>query len=240
MKNILFAFCLISIPATTITSCNKDAIQRSAATRVANISKYNNGNEFIQFEYNTDASVKKVTVKSELSTAGDATDFLVSYNDDKNIKELTANDGKIVPVYTNGLLTRADIIQYNKKIAFTDYTYEGNKLKAITIYYNEEEGNIPVLQFNFSYNNAGNISETVTMMADGAKGKLTYAGSNKMDYSSSINPLYEYNNLLMLLWQPASKNNVATERRYNKNHNASAKNNYYYTFQNNEYSKMEL
>ena len=240
MKKIFFTFCLVAISIATFTSCNKDAVQK-ASIPVSSISKYSNGNEFMQFEYNSDSTVKKVTVKSELSTAGEATDFLVVYNNDKSIKELTTtNEDKIVPAYTNGLLTKADIVRHDRKVAFTNYNYENNKLRDITIYFIEEERNIPVLQFKFSYNNAGNISETVTMMADGADGKLTYAGSNKMDYSTNINPLYQHNDLLILFWQPVSKNNVRTESVYNKKNVVLAKNSYVYSYQNNEYKKIEL
>jgi len=235
MKNILFAFYLFVIPVILFVFCKKEEVINHATdvTPVKKITRYSNGDEFIQFEYNNNETIKKVTIKNNVSTAGEVTSFDVTYNNDKTIKELTAADSeKIVAQYKDDLLTSADIIQNGKKVAFTNYDYESGNLKYISIYYCEEEANIPVLKLIFNYNNSGNVTEITTLYADGKEGDLTYAGKAKMQYDTNTNSLYQYKDILALFWQPASKNNLIIEDRYNKDQSEVGKYSYAFTYQN--------
>jgi hypothetical protein len=235
MKNILFVFYLFIIPVVIFVFCKKEEVinHETDITPVKKITRCSNGDEFIQFEYNNNETIKKVTIKNNVSTAGEVTSFNVTYNSDKSIKELTAADSvKIVAQYKDDLLSSADIIEHGKKVAFTNYDYENGNLKYISIYYNEEEGNIPVLKLIFNYNNSGNVTETTTLFAGGKDGNLAYAGNTKLKYNTNTNPLYQYKDILALFWQPASKNNVIAEDRYNKDQSLSGKYNYAYTYQN--------
>ena len=54
MKNILFAFYLFVIPVVIFVFCKKEKVINHATdvTPVKKITRYSNGDEFIQFEYN--------------------------------------------------------------------------------------------------------------------------------------------------------------------------------------------
>jgi hypothetical protein len=235
MKNILLVLCLLVIPVTTFVSCKEaKAEYKTKDTTVKNVTRYINGDDFIQFDYNNDETVKKVTIKNDFATSGKTIDFNIAYNNDKVIKELTDGDGeKIIPTYNNGLLTRADIIEDGKRVAFTNYIYEQDLLKKITIYYAEEEGNFAAVKLLFSYNKLVNVDQITTMVADGNAGHFKFEDSVKLEYDMQINPLYKYKDLLALFWQVECRNKIVAGERYNKDLKAPQKFNYTYTYQNN-------
>lgn len=232
MKNAFYLFVMI---ITVFASCKKDAVTNTPpVTPVTIIEKYVNGDEFIQFFYDEDTIVNEITIKSELSTAGEETNFSIAYNDDKTIKELNADNGqRIVPVYDNGRLTRADVFQETMRIAYTAYNYENNKLKKATVYYQDENDFLPVLEFILSYNGNGNISETILMMADETPNHLVRAGHVTMEYDAHQNPLFAHNDLLALFWQTASENNITVENHFSADLSPEDQYQYTYTYLNN-------
>lgn len=213
MKN---TFYLIAFIACMIASCKKETVSNTPPAQAGvHLEKYINGDEFIEFFYNEDTEVNKVVLKNERSTAGDETSFTVAYNNDKTIKELVANNGqRIVPVYDNGILTRADIFEAGVRVAYTAYNYENNNLKKATVYYQDLNDFLPVFELILTYDSNGNIAETVVMIADETPNHLVRAGSVQMEYDAHQNPLYAYNDLLALFWQAASKNNIAVENHF--------------------------
>lgn len=213
MKNILHA---ILFTSAFFVSCKRDNMMTSVAklaTTSENI-KYKMNDGFIQFKYNPDATIKQVTINSSLATANETTTFDVVYNTDKTIKELTDGDNeKIKAVYKEGLLAIAYIIQKGKNVAYTIYKYESGSLKSLTVYYKEDEGDIPVLKLDFDYNNKGNVVTTTTSFANGNYGNLSNAGVVKMQYDTRENILYAQKDLLALFWHAVSKNNITKQEQ---------------------------
>ncbi|MBG9377980.1 hypothetical protein I5907_17205 [Panacibacter sp. DH6] len=228
MKN---AFYLLVLAAAFFTSCKKDDKPAPGPgpepTPQTAIQKYVNGDDYIAFTYAGDA-ITQVTVKTELATAGDEAQFDVLYNTDKTIKELRGSNGQqIVPLYESGRLARADIMEQDVRLGQTVYNYENDQLSIATIYLSDGEDLLPALEFRFTYS-AGNIMETVIMVADETPNHMVRAGSVKMEYDAHANPLYAYNDLLMLFWQVASENNVTVENHLNAE--LQAENKYVYTY----------
>ena len=172
----------------------------------------------IAFTYNPDGTVKKVTVKSEAITGDDLVDYSVTYNASKKIESLVSTTGdKIVPVYENEILKRADLFTGPERTGYTNYSYENGLLKRATIYFGSGTNYEPFLEYNFSYNAAGNLSENVVMMTDGVPGHMVRAGHVTFQYDQKTNPLHTHRDLLNLFWLSSSKNNITREDHFDSN-----------------------
>ncbi len=210
------------------SSCNKDK-DNPGTPAVLRIAEYKNGEDFARFFYNADGSVKKLTLKTDINTDGDAVDYTVSHTNDNKIASLTTAAGeKIEPVYENGVMKRADIFQGVTRTGYTNYHYEAGLMKKATIYFGQDTDFEPVLEFNFKYNAAGNMTETVVMIANGEPGTLVRSGHVEYEYDQKTNPLYIHRDLLALFWQGVSKNNITIENHFDSELQAEDK--YAYTY----------
>ncbi|HET6994686.1 MAG TPA: hypothetical protein VFI06_06875 [Chitinophagaceae bacterium] len=231
------ALLLAGIVMMSFVSCKKDKSINNgnnppAATK---LKEYRNGDDLVQFTYNTDGTIKKALVKTELNTNGDAVDFNISYNAQKKISEVTTTSGeKIVPEYENGLLTRANIFEGTVRTGYTNYHYETNQLKIATIYVNAGGVDFePILEFRFSYDGNGNLNKSEIFMSTGVPGQLVRAGHVNFQFDQKTNPLYANRDFLALLWQAASKNNVTKEEHFGANLQLEDVFTYVYTYKTN-------
>ncbi|MBN8674755.1 MAG: hypothetical protein J0L56_11510 [Chitinophagales bacterium] len=214
------------------SSCQKESTTGNppppAATK---IKEFKNGDEFIRFTYNADGSIQKATVKSELNTNNAIVDFTVSYDAQKRISEVNSTSGeKIVPVYENNVMKRADVFDGPVRTSYTNYTWEAGLLKRVTIYLNQGADFEPLLEFDFTNNAAGNPVKTIVMMNNGVPNTLNRAGHVDVQFDTKPNPLYEHRNFLALLWQPAAKNNPVKEEHFAANFTPEDVYNYAYTY----------
>ncbi len=230
---LLFA----GIVMTSFVSCKKDKSVSNgnnppAATR---LKEYKNGDDMVQFTYNPDGTIKKALVKTELNTSGDAVDFNITYDAQKKISEVMTTSGeKIVPVYENGSLSRADIFEGAVRTGYTNYHYETNQLKIATIYINDGAGDFqPILEFRFSYDANGNLNKSEVFMSTAVPGQLVRAGHVTFQFDQKTNPLYANRDFLALLWQAASKNNVTKEEHFDANLQLEDVFTYVYTYKSN-------
>src|SRR5215203_5370473 len=106
----LLRLVLFSTVLLLVSSCKKDDAPAPTPVPAAKLAEYKDGDDFIRFQYNADGTVRKATVKNEINTSGEVVDFSISYNANKKITEVNSTSGeKIVPVYENNILVRADI-----------------------------------------------------------------------------------------------------------------------------------
>lgn len=200
----------------------------------AKLKEFRNGDEFIKFFYNADGTVQKVNVKSELNTGGEELTYNITYTAGKKIASLETTTGqKIVPVYTNNILSKADLFVDGEKAGFTNYLYEQGLMKRATIYFGQGTDFQPFLEFNFTYNAQGNPIESVAMMANGVPGQLVRAGHVTFEYDQKTNPLYAQNEILALFWQGAAKNNIKKEEHFDSNLQIEDRYVYTYTYKTN-------
>jgi hypothetical protein len=238
IKQTLSALLVFTVLAGSIVSCKKDKDDNSNPNPGPNpgpaatvLQEYRNGDEFIKFEFNTDGTVKKATLKSDVNTNGNTVDYNITYNAQKKISELVTSAGeKIVPVYENGILSRADVFEGADRTGFTNYTYENNQLKRATIYWGQGTEFEPFLEFQFEYNAAGNVSKTIVLMATGQPGTLTRMSHVDFQYDNKTNPLLAYKDLFLLLWQSPSKNNIIQEDHFDENLQPEDRYTYTYTY----------
>lgn len=224
-------FLFVGLVAAMV-ACKKDKDHSDDPGPVPNVAKlqeYTNGEDYIRFTYNTDGTVKKVTLKAEDSNSGDEMDYTVTYNAQKKIASLATDWYRIEAVYQNNVLSRANMYEYDKQIGYTDYLFENGNLKKATVHYGEGGAFFPLLEYIMSYNGQGSLSETVVMMADD-EGQMVRAGHTTYEYDQKTNPLYQYRELLALFWQSASKNNVTVESEFDSDQQPSDKFTYTYTY----------
>ena len=183
--------------------------------RATNLVEFKNGEEFIRFEYDDAGKVKKAIVSNKLISTGQPTNYEVIFHQDGNLAGLFANNGeRIEPVYEDDVLIRANYYYDNQRQGYTNFYFENGQLKIATLY-NLLGGDFePFFEFRYEYNVAGNVTERVTMMTNGVPGHMVRAGKDSYDYDEKASPLYAQKELLAILWQSASKNNVKFEREY--------------------------
>lgn len=215
-------------------SCKKEMNNPVEPPIVAQkLKEFKTGEEYIRFDYKTSGQVNKVTIKNDETTAGIEMTYLINYDLDK-IVSLESGSEKIVPVYENNLLKRADIFQANERVGYTNYHFESGLLKRATIYFGQDTYFEPFLDFIFSYNATGNITETVIMTARiGEPGYMERAGHITYQYDQKNNPLYANKNLLTLFWQAVSKNNIKVEDHFDAQLQPEDKFVYEYQYNNN-------
>jgi len=226
----LFALAIISL-----ASCKKDSDTPGSGepqTPVTELVQYSNGDEFVKFTYSAGNSISNVIFKNELITDNEEKIYDVTYAENK-IASLTSDDHRIVPVYENGLLKRADMFENEERVSYTNYDYEHGKLKDITLYYNNEGDFNPVFSYRFEYNGAENPSEVIALIAGNQPNLLVRAGSVNLQYDNRVNPLYKHKDLLLLLWQTVTKNNITAEDHFDADLNLEDKYIYTYDYFNN-------
>lgn len=227
----LFAICAM----LSLASCKKDHSNELTPPPVSvKLQEYTDGDDFIKFQYDAGGILKKATVKNEISTSGTIVDFDISYGNDNKISELNSSAGeKIIPVYENGVLKRADNFVAGERTGYTNYQSEGGNIKRATIYKKEDNDYIPILEFIYTYNNSGNVSEGVIMVSTDTPGEMVRYGHASMQYDQKTNPLYAYKDFLALIWEGVSKNNIAVEDVYNAQLVLQQRYTYNYTYKSN-------
>ena len=197
------------------------------------LQEYKDGEDFMRFEYNTDGSLKKATVKNDINTSGDIVDFNIGYNGGK-ISEVTSSSGeKIVPVYENNVLKRADYFVAGQRTGYTNYHFENGFIKRATIYAGEGNEYNPILDFIYTYNGDGNVTEGIIMVGTDIPGNMVRAGHAEMQYDQKTNPLYAHKDFLVFLWQGPSKNNAVVENIYDGQLTLQDRYQYQYTYKSN-------
>jgi len=224
---------LLSILSVAATSCSKETGTGTTVTS-SSVTEFKKGDEFIKLSYNVDGTIQKATIKTDVNTNGSTVEYNVLYNANKKMSEMTSVSGeKIVPVYsTNNQLDKADIFIGTEKSGSIQYEYQNNLLSKATLTTKLTGSTfIPIMEFRFTYNTAGNVSKVATFMPGSLiPTQLVPAGYVEFTYDNKTNPLYVQKDFLSLLMQPASKNNVIQEKHYDENNVLDDEVNYTYTY----------
>lgn len=210
-------FLLTATLVSTIIACKKDKDNipdpnPDPGNSVQRLKEFKHGDDLVRFEYNNEGKVNKLTLNDEVFTGGTPTAYTVSYQGDK-ISAVTVGQEKIELVYENNTLKRADIINEGVRIGYTAYEFQNGQLKRATAYFGEAPNFVPLFEYIFDYNAAGNIEEVLAMVASG-ENMLKRAGHVKYEYDDKTNPLYAHRDLLAIFWQPISKNNIRVENHF--------------------------
>lgn len=212
--------------AVLFTSCKKDTPENNPSKPGATkLKKVSSDDEVMEFGYGADGSLQSVKTSSGLS--GAPATFTVRYAADKSISELSSSDGsRIVPHYSNGELTTADLFEGNDQLAVVRYEYLNGSLKSTVM---EMQG-VEALKFMYNYDAAGNVSRMTSWGFNPMSGQLEATGRTDYQYDGKTNPMTAHKNLLYLLLQNTPKNNVTKETTYDEQDQVSETVEYAYTY----------
>ena len=234
LRQTLSALILFTSLLAGVSSCKKDKgndNNPAPQPATAKLSEYKDGEDVLKFDYNTDGSVKKITLKSEGTTNGNLIDYNISYTNDKKISTVLSSAGeKLVPVYENGLMTSVGVFEGDEKTGFTNYQYHNGLLKKATIFWGADTDFQAFLEFQFTYNNAGNLIRTDVMMATDVLGNLEPAGHTLYQHDDKVNPLFPYKDILALIWVAPSMNNIKQEDHFDADQQLEDRFTYTYTY----------
>lgn len=242
IKPRVFNFILLAGLLTGVVSCQKEKDESSIPPPAGSerIHEFKAGDEFVRFDYSAAGDVNKVTIKNDDNTGGATLVYTVTYTAGKKIATLETPGEKIVPVYENNIMTRADVFEANERIGYTTYHYENGGIKRATIYFGQDTDFNPFLEFNFAYNAAGNVAETIVFIADGEPGHMERSGHITYQYDQKTNPLYAHKELLALFWIAPSKNNITIENEFDATQQPEDKYVYNYTYLPNGFPKSAV
>ena len=217
--------------AASLVACKKDKDNAPGTVDPpkARLAVYSNGEDYVKFDYNTDGSVKKLSVKTDDVTYGNELVFQVSYDNQKRISKLESDWKTISVEYENNSMSRARIFEYEKQIGYTNYQYVSGNLARATLYFGESGVFVPTIEYNMTYTAQGNLSETVIMLAT-EPNQMKRSGSITYQYDQKTNPLYEHRQLLAILWQSVPKNNITLENHLDADQQPEDKYQYTYTY----------
>lgn len=216
-----------------LSSCKKENNQPQGSTTIKKVATED---ESMTFEYNTDGTISKATIKNNEATNGDVIHYTVGYNAAKQISEVTGdNNEKIIPVYENGVLVRSYLkTNQGEELGFTEYE-DFNATNKAASFYTEIGGVLyPLSMLLFKYDAAGNIEKTSFYLQNPlAPNALVFTGSISYNYDTKTNPLTKAGDFLKLLWIAVPKNNVLSEIHKDKDGVTEETVEYAYQYSNN-------
>jgi hypothetical protein len=223
--------CLMAATAAVLfTSCKKDNSENGPTPPPAmgtKLKKVSMDNEVMEFGYGADGTLQTVKANNDLTTSGEVTTFNITYTADKKISELRSTGGpRIVAHYNNNQLATADIFENNTQIATIRYEYLNAVLKSASV---EVQG-FEALKFSFAYDAAGNVGKTTILSLNPLTDQLEVTGSTEYVYDSKTNPMHAHKNLMYLLLQNISKNNITKETERDELNAISETTEYTYTY----------
>jgi hypothetical protein len=164
-----------------------------------------------------DKTVKKVVMQDETVTNGDPVTFNFTYAQGK-ISLVQKNDGETLkPTYTNGLLTKVEVLLANDVFSYTEYEWLNGKVKNATLYVMDAGQATPFTKFEFSYNAAGNVGTTRAWIYNPLTDQLEYSGKVDYLYDNRENPLNAFSDFMLMVWRAPSANNAINEKHYDDN-----------------------
>lgn len=209
------------------SSCNKPD-QQAGATR---IQKITSADESIEFQYHTDGSVKTVTLSDDVVTGGESRTYTVAYHSNKQIRELRGNDGTVLtPVYSNGVLDRTDIKMGGQTISRFEYEFLNGQLKSALVKFNQGGTFLTVMKIGFQYGTNANVSRSSMWFGNPLTNQLEFSGQSDMTYDDKENPLFPLKDLLTVLLQRVTRNNVVREVEQDENGQVVETREYAYTY----------
>lgn len=220
--------------STALFACKKDKDDKPVDNKTKLVKITGDGEQF-QLVYNTAGKPSKI-ITSLLSNDDAAVSYTINYSENGKIQELTGENGMTVtPVYDNGQLLRTHFYIGNQHISYVSYRFLNNRLEGATLYQVAGQNSIPLLDYSFEYDAAGNISESVLMGPTDDPNQLTRYGHVEYQYDSKKNPLHEHRELLLMMLQTVSKNNPTQELHYDDSQTLEQRYRYSYTYKSNDF-----
>lgn len=214
-KNVLW---MLAAGALLLTACKKDPVEQPVQPTVNKLEKVSmEGNE-LSLAYNSDGSIRAITLSDDLITGGGPNTYTVAYGVGNKISSLTSTDGhRIVPFYVGNQLTHSEVrLPAGSLASVIEYGWQGGKLATAWVKI-PQVGAAPDLRlfkFEFTQSATGNITESRYYLPHPVTGNWQLAGSTRFAHDANRNPLLPVADFMLLLLQPVSANNILQERHY--------------------------
>ena len=220
--------------STTLFACKKEKDEKPVDNKTKLVKITGDGEQF-ELTYNSAGKPTQITT-SLLSDDDEAINYSIQYAEDGKIQELTGENGMTVtPVYDNEQLLRTHFYLGDQHVSYVSYRFTGTRLDGATLYQVEDQNSIPMLDYSFEYDAAGNISKSVLMGPTDNPNQLTRYGHVEYQYDNKKNPLYEHRDLLLMMLQTVSKNNPTQEMHYDDSQTLEQRYRYSYTYKTNDF-----
>ena len=198
MKNLKILMAIIITIAFTTNSCKKDPntiVDPTPTAKACFVNKMDNGADgYSLIEYNANHQVTKVT---DYDSIGIATGTHMDFDYANNLMQSmisydgTTIDTKVVMHYTASKIDKADLWQDDgsglAQVGYYNYTYTGNDITKVEMYYEYMGVPINVSKAEFTYSNGNVVSKNEYTM--GATFQLELSGTYTYDYDSKKNPM---------------------------------------------------
>jgi YD repeat-containing protein len=209
MKYLLIAFFVF----TTFFSCKKD--NDNEPFLGLRLVEQRTGDEYVKLQYDGNGKIIKAIMLDEDLTNGEVVTYLIAYNGAGRISEVTNSNGETVrPEYENNRLVKAVVFVGNQEIGQTDYHYENGLLKEAEIKFKLFGQESTTMKFSFTYDAQLRVKQSDLWMLNPFTDELESAGYTVMEYDTKNNPLIEFSDFLLLMWDVPAANNVVKETQY--------------------------
>jgi hypothetical protein len=222
-------FLIICLAAFTLAACEKkDPLPQQDAAQLVELK---HGTEHVKLQYAPNGKVSKAIVKDEDLTSGDEIEYLINYNAQGRISEVVSSEGETIrPVYTGGLLTKAEYLAANVVYGFADYTYQNDLVKKVEVKLIEDDEPFTTLKFDLTYNAQKQLLKSEVSIFNPLTQQLEAAGYTTLEYDNKKNPLYDIREFMLLLLDIPAAQNIAKETQFDEANVVDETREYTYTY----------
>ena len=207
---------ILAVASIAVAGCKKDKGPKPVeqTKKISRVEE--NGQTTASFQYNTDGSVKTLTMDLGIL---DPTTFTFSYNAQNKISEVSMGGGdKVKFIYQGGSLVWAENYEAGEKVSENNFQYENGRMKSNTLLtgFPQGDGSIiyrPTYRAIYHYAANGNVQKVSTYALDDNDQLVLENETAYQQYDSKKNPLTaiaEFSQVMM--YQPVSVNNPVIEK----------------------------
>jgi hypothetical protein len=202
---------IILFAAIFIHSCKKNPVSEPQTGGPLKLASFISGNEYVRFVYNVAGEVSKVTLSSDEYSVGEEVTYNISYLQGNKINELTGDNGvRIRLTYEGSTLVKSEAFTGNNRAYETVYEYVDGDLRSTIIKLVDNNAGTPIIKL-LTYYEAGNPTTIDTYLFNPVTGRMQPAGFVILKYDNKPNPFAGNKDLMMVLLQSVSSNNVIRE-----------------------------
>jgi hypothetical protein len=225
---------ILAVASIAVAGCKKDKGPKPVeqTKKISRVEE--NGQTTASFQYNTDGSLKSLTMDLGLF---DPTTFTFTYNAQNKIAEVNTDDGdKVKFIYQGGILVWAENYESGQKISENNFQYENGRIKSNTLLTGFPQGDgsityIPTYRSIFHYNANGTVQKVSNYSLDDNDQLALENEYVYQQYDNKKNPLTIISEFsAVLMYHPVSANNPVVEKILKANGTIDESTEHVYTY----------
>ena len=207
-----------------LSACKKDKADDNPAPAPAKklVRVEENANSYLNFEYNSDGTLKKVVVALDEEDGPSVKVLTLAYGENKKISRIDTEEGFHINYrYEDGNLMSTEVKDaQNQTISASAFAYENGRLVNFGEFYPfpaEDGSDIithkRVREMKYTYHADGNIRTVTTSLLNPLTDQLEKAGSRVYDsYDGKKNPIASQKEFSLGFFQEFSSANIINEK----------------------------